>query len=303
MSRLNRTALSCIILISSLILGCNTSIEDDNENQENQSQVEEILQEALIPQGEDTLLFFTYVENDFGVQLLYPEGEPKGCLLILQGWNFPQTDWCDSTSLCSKALNEGYVLICHDMGKSIYTNKTYAQTRSDWLKYPTRSWLVKTVIKNLQDSLGLFMPDGNNFVVGLSTGGRGALLMALDLPNVFSAAACLSGDYDQSKFPSDNLYKGFFGSMSKFPEQWEGNENPLHRIKELKSAVYISHGDLDEVCSIEHSEILHTAIISETEVKTVFNVGKEMAHNYTFWNSEVDAILNFFTSVSEESKF
>ena len=77
MSRLNRTALSCIILISSLILGCNTSIEDDNENQENQSQVEEILQEALIPQGEDTLLFFTYVENDFGINAFAHVGTDK----------------------------------------------------------------------------------------------------------------------------------------------------------------------------------------------------------------------------------
>jgi len=300
---MNRTTLICIVFISNLILGCNRSIETDYVSETNPSQVEDLPQNTPIPEGEDTLLFFDYAGTDFGVQLLYPEGQPKGCMLILQGWNFPRTDWCDSTNLCSMALEEGYVLICPDMGKSIYANKTYPQTRQDWLKYPTRSWLVETVIKNLQDSLGLFMPDGNNFVVGLSTGGRGALLVALDLPNVFSAAACLSGDYDQSKFPSDNLYKGFFGPMNKFPELWEGVENPIRRINELKSAVYISHGDLDEVCSIEHSEILYNAIKSETVVKTVFKIGEGMAHNYAFWNSEVAAILDFFASVSDESKF
>lgn len=216
-----------------------------------------------------------------------------GTLLLLQGWNFPNTDWCEKTTLCEKALQQGYALVCPEMGKSIYSEKIYAQTRKDWLIYPTRAWLVVTLLPALQ-KMGLFSEDEFSGIVGLSTGARGAFLVALDRPELFDAIACLSGDYDQSKFPEDNLYTGFFGAAASYPERWNGSENPMSRIDQLQAALYIGHGTKDKVVDAKHSYFLYEALKSRKFDQMEYHQAEGFGHDYAYWNSEIDAILEFF---------
>ena len=245
-------------------------------------------------EGTDTLIQLDYEGNPIDVQLLYPSGRPKATLLVLQGWNFPITSWCDSTTLCEKALSAGYVIVCPDMGKSIYADSVYPETRKDWLKYPTRNWLVTELIPLMQQQRNMFLDENENFVVGLSTGARGALLVAMDSPGIFSGVVCLSGDYDQSAFPNDNLYKGYFGSRNLFSERWEGHENPLARIEEFKTPLYLGHGDMDKIVPVKHSELLYNAIQKNGEFRVEYTISQKSGHDYAYWGSEVDSILQFF---------
>lgn len=241
----------------------------------------------------DTILRIAYLDQLVEVRIQYPKGKMIGTLLILQGWNFPNTDWCEKTTLCSKALQEGYALVCPDMGKSTYSEEVYAQTRKDWLIYPTRAWLVDEMLPALQ-KFHLFREGELSAIVGLSTGARGAFLVAQDRPELFGAVACLSGDYDQSKFPDDNLYKGFFGELSRYPEQWNEKENPMSRIDQFKAALYLGHGTTDEVVDIQHSDYLVEALKSRKYEKLVYHRVEGFGHDYSYWNSEVDAVLDFF---------
>lgn len=290
---MNRTAFFCIVFVSSLFLGCAVDSETVDGNNESPRLEEGVLEGSSIPEGVDSLLQFFYKENSVDVQLLYPQGAPKGTILLLQGWNFPITDWCDSTSICRTALNKGYVIVCPDMGKSIYSESIYEETRRDWLKYPTRNWLINEMIPALQNTKSLFLEENENFVVGLSTGARGALLTAMDLPEVFTAAACLSGDYDQSAFPSDNLYKGFFGSKKDFLPRWDGKENPITRINQLQVPLYIGHGVEDKIVPIKHFEILSSSL-HNIDVPYKLNRAEGYDHNYRYWESEVGSIFQFF---------
>ncbi|MCS7078117.1 MAG: prolyl oligopeptidase family serine peptidase [Bacteroidia bacterium] len=223
----------------------------------------------------------------------------QGNILVLPGFGFPKDDWCKKTSLCKKALEKGYILIMPEMGKSNYVSKFYPQTRKEWQTAPQKVWLVDTLFTYLQKRYGLLLPEQNNFVVGLSTGGRGAAVCALAKPELFSAVATLSGDFDQSKIPNDKVMIGYYGEYSAFKERWQKEDNIIFQIREWKVPVYIGHGKLDPLVPYQQSELLYHALQKECpQVKIRYHLSDTHGHNYAYWESEVDAVLAFF----EENK-
>lgn len=247
----------------------------------------------------DTTVFYTFTSHSIEVIIKYPStADFKGTIIALPGWNFPNSQWCDSTDLCKKALDQGYALILPEMGKSIYCDSVFPETRKDWLKYPTRSWITQMMIPTLQMDFKLLLEDQNNFVMGLSTGARGAVLLALDLPNIFSACGALSGDFDQTRYTKDNLYNGYYGSYAKFTDRWTNEDNAITSISQLTVPVYLGHGKNDQIVPIAYSIQLFDALQSSGNDKSVLMVNPNAGHTYSFWNSEVDAVLEFFNENS-----
>ena len=257
--------------------------------------VDEIEPIIILPDiDQDTTVYYTFQGNPIEVIIKFPtESEFKGTILALPGWNYPNSQWCDSTQLCEKALAQGYAIILPEMGKSIYCDSIFPETRKDWLKYPTRSWMKETMIPQLQE-LNLLLPEQDNFVMGLSTGARGAVLLALDLPQIFKACGALSGDYDQTRYTKDNLYNGYYGPFSKFPDRWIGKDNAITSIKQLTVPVYLAHGQNDQIVPIEYSQQIFIELQESGNEKSILNVNPNAGHTYSFWNSEVDAVLDFF---------
>jgi S-formylglutathione hydrolase FrmB len=217
----------------------------------------------------------------------------KGTILLLQGWNFPPNDWCQHSDICTQALERGYNLVMPDMGKSIYHSQTFKETRVDWLKYPTRKWLVDSLIPQLQIKAGLFVGK-ENFVIGLSTGARGAVLVAMDRPDLFKGVAALSGDYDQTTMPNDNLCKGYYGNYKRFKKRWKTIDNPYSRIIDLKTPIYLGHGLKDKVVPYAQTILFYKELKKrKPTLKTMLST-PENEHNYQFWANEVDSIFTFF---------
>lgn len=256
--------------------------------------VQTVKEEMIAPILTDTICVFNFEGADWEVRVQKPKAPFKGTILLLQGWNFPNTDWCENTSFCQRASEEGYVLVMPDMGKSIYHEKTYEATREDWHKFPTRKWLLETVCAQLKSDFNLFDPSQNNYVMGLSTGGRGALLIAEEHPEIFVAGASLSGDYDQSAFPDDNLYRGYFGTDSS---QWNPSENPIASIANWKVPMFIGHGSEDAIVAPEHMFHLRDLVKAQPrEMHFTFSLTNGAGHDYTYWASQVELILRFFAS-------
>ena len=267
-----------------------SSIEQHGENpQVSESQSDQI----TCSFSNDTILHFAYLDtNDIDVIVRIPEGEIIGTIMALPGWNYPNTHWCDSTSLCDKALEQGYAMLFPQMGKSNYCSQNYPETRKDWLHYPTRTWVVESMIPEIQKS-GLLDENDPNFILGLSTGARGAMLIGLDLNRMWDGIAVLSGVFDQSQFPNDNLYIGFYGQMNLFPERWEVHDNAIHMLDRLRAPVYIGHGRLDPVVDLKHSQILADRLKLQNR-NYEFHIDENARHDYDYWDSEVDAMLEFF---------
>lgn len=273
-----------------VLTSCGTPVEMPEEEEVAEQQEDKTIQ---VPTISDTSLIYSNGSFESSVLIKKPKTDFKGTILVLQGWNFPNTSWSDSSNLEQVASNAGFALVMPEMGKSIYHKRNYDQTRKDWLKYPTRTWLLDTVIYDLQSRYQLFVRDAKNFVMGLSTGGRGALIVAQENPEIFTAGCSLSGDYDQSAFPGDNLYRGYFGTN---PEEWAEDENPVSFISDWSVPMYVAHGGADKIVSVRHQTRLEEAVQSAgiSQEGWAFRVDDSAGHNYAFWSSEVETIIGYF---------
>jgi len=237
------------------------------------------------------------------VDIQVPTGKITGAILILPGWNFSRTDCCQKSKFCQKAKELGFLLVMPEMAKSVYAPKVYKETRVDWKKYPTRTWLIDTLINVLQEKFNIFIKGENNFIYGISTGARGVALVALHTENVFLAGAALSGDYDQTLMKTDNLMKGFYGSYEKFKSRWEGDENPFLSASKIKIPLYLGHGEKDVVVSVSQTKQFYKKLKEINPLtKSVLKISPADGHNYSFWDSQTEAVLKFFLSLESKNK-
>ena len=288
--------LNSFIFILILIVGvsCNSNTNKKFIDDSDDSTKDPVI---AIQRMNDTIVYYKY-DCCFVVstEIKYPSLETDiiGSILLLHGWNLPADEWCKKTSFCEKALNKGYVLIIPDYKKSNYCLEMYPQTIADYQKYPTITWMMQTQIPNFQETFGLLLPGQNNNVAGISTGGRGATLMAYYMPEIFNNAASLSGDFDITKMQNEYLYYSFIGHYNDFPERWK-KECFAYDCKNYKVPTYIGHGQLDNVSPVTQSQMMFDSIKSyHPNLKIIGHFPEYAAHNYDYWESETDAVLRFF---------
>jgi len=243
----------------------------------------------------DTLVKLTNKNSAVSVYVKFPKQQSvTGCIVVLPGWNLSVLDWCSKTSLCRKAFEQGYILIMPEMGKSIYSYELFPETRKDWLVYASRKWFIDTLITYFQNHYKLLLPGQNNYLLGLSTGARGVALVSLDCPKIFKRSAGLSGDYDQTQLPSDNLMKGYYGTITDYPSRWTGKDNVVYRFKELTIPIYLGHGKADQVVPCSQTIQFADSLKKYKPGLVTLHLDENAGHTYPYWDSEVENVLKFF---------
>jgi S-formylglutathione hydrolase FrmB len=251
----------------------------------------------LCPPANDTLINLPNGNNQISVHIKYPKTRPlKGTIIVLPGWKLPVMDWCTKTTLCQKASEQGYILIMPEMAKSIYAYKRLTETRKDWLQYATREWFKDTLITYFQNVCDLLLPNQNNYILGLSTGARGVALICIDNPGIFKKGAGLSGDYDQTQMPNDALMTGWYGPIIKYPTRWKGCDNAVYRFKELKVPLYLGHGNADKIVPVAQTIQFADSLQKHNPFLIKVHISENAGHNYEYWDSEVDSVLQFFAN-------
>lgn len=249
-------------------------------------------------QEHDTTILLGKVDVDF----LFPPVSARGTILVLPGWNFPRTSVCIKSGFCQEAMNRGFILVLPDMLKSVYSSGLFPETRYDWKRYPTLGWITDTLIPFCRKQFQLFNPGAGNFLYGISTGARGVALIAENTGTLFLAGAALSGDYDQTAMTGDRLMTGYYGSYSQFKMRWEGPDNPALHSDKLKIPLYLAHGKQDPVVTCKQTIDFSNKIIAENPI-----LGHHLAlcdtcgHNYVFWNSQTEAVFQFFEKFREKN--
>jgi len=226
----------------------------------------------------------------------------RPCILLLPGWNFPRTSWVKNTNLVAYADQYGYALLLPEMGKTIYENEYYPQTTLKWNTNFTGGKFIKEIfIPEIQKRHNLLKPGQDNMLLGLSTGGRGVVLIALENPGLFVAGASLSGDFNQTAIPSDRLMIAVYGPYDKFKQRWNGEDNPQTRVKEWVMPLYLAHGVKDNIVPESQSksfyEALQKANPNNKQIVEYHPVGKA-AHDYQFWGAQLEPVFKFFESVT-----
>ena len=249
-------------------------------------------------------LFFSTTPTDTTIDKFYKNANTpvtikfssnsKYNLLVLPGYGFSDIEWCVKTQLCEKAQKKGFNLIFVEVRKSVYLKENLPQTSELLRKYPTRTWIVDSVIKPIFNQ-GVLDKNKKCFVLGLSTGARGAAILLLENPDIFSGAACLSGDYDPTLQKNDNLMINALGTYEKNKKAWTGDNNIVNRVKEFKKPIFIAHGKKDNIVPIAQSLLLKDKLIKENPKNIIkYDFPENGKHDYKFWNSEIDNVLEFF---------
>ncbi len=224
-------------------------------------------------------------------------GGHKGDLLVLPGWNFSRKRWHQETDLLDFAEKEGLRMVFPEMKTTLYESEYFPETAVKWADTPGGRWITKTLIPHLQNRYGIFLEGHKNFILGLSTGGRGAVATMLDNPDLFTAGAALSGDFNQLAMPKDRLITAVYGPYRKFVKRWYAVDNPEVKIitGTWNSPLYIGHGKMDRIVPFEQSKSLHDAIVRyHPKAVTRFSAPEKGGHDFNFWKSEVPKVIAFF---------
>ncbi len=276
-----------------LILSCTTGgspvSDKSDKKQESVIKTDTVARSRI----KDTVFYIHRNSDSFRIKILVPE-KIRGNLLILHGWNLPADELCSKTSLCKMALDSGYVLIIPDFGKTTYQWQNYPETLKKYLKYPTRHWMQDTFLMEMQ-KLNLLNGNERNFVYGVSTGGRGAALLALENPSIFKAAACLSADFDHSNLGDEPINNGFYGSQKLFPERRTGKDNIYNRAAEFTNALFLTHGKNDKVCTVTQTSDFSIKLAqANPNLKVETELDTKGDHTYAWWDKKTLPILQFF---------
>jgi S-formylglutathione hydrolase FrmB len=220
-------------------------------------------------------------------------------LLVLPGWNYPRTSWVENSPLVEYANKYGYALILPEMLKTLYESSYYPETELKWHSVPGGKFIKEQFIPAMQTRHHLLIPGDNNFLLGLSTGGRGVALIALENPDLFVAGASLSGDFSQENTPSDRLMTLVYGSFADFPSRWQGQDNPQARVAEWKMPLYLAHGTDDDIVPASQSCLFYQALKNQldNQVLIEYHPISGAGHNYQFWGGQLPAVFEFFEKI------
>ncbi|MEW6527490.1 MAG: prolyl oligopeptidase family serine peptidase [Spirochaetota bacterium] len=230
------------------------------------------------------------------IDIIISDSNCRKNILVLPGWNFNRKRWIQETSLQQEAAKRGYNLILPEMSVTIYESHYYPETKRKWAKTPGSQWIKEICIPHLQNQ-GMLLHSQFNAVMGLSTGGRGAVLTALYNKGIFKAAASLSGDFDQTRMKYDKLMTALYGPYEYYKERWEKVDNPFAMIAEWDIPLYLGHGTKDTIVPYEQTKIFYEALKkAKPDITITFN-DCACGHDFIYWNSEVVPVLEFFDSI------
>lgn len=150
------------------------------------------------------------------------QNHPLPVLWLLHGAYGNYTDWIRKSNIERYAAPYGLAVVMPDAQNSCYTDMAHGR------KY--YSCIAEELPVALRKYFHFSNKREDNFIAGLSMGGRGSLMIGLSKPEKYAAIGCLSaGAFHQGKSPMrdlafgrgklENTYKDPFGSAKKILEK------------------------------------------------------------------------------------
>ncbi len=85
-----------------------------------------------------TLLTYYYFKRPVPVKIQYADSS-KASILVLPGWNLKATEWCEKTTLCKKAKEQGFDLVFVECNATLLEiqlfEKNWLQSINYWKHY------------------------------------------------------------------------------------------------------------------------------------------------------------------------
>jgi len=218
----------------------------------------------------------------------------RGDILVLPGYKHSRTLWQKKTDLIKLCGKYRFRAVFPEMGRSVYATKYYPETKKKWHPTPGAIWIRDKLLPELR-KYGLFLDNGSNYLLGLSTGGRGVAMVSLTNKGLFDAGAALSGDFNQSRMPKDPLMTNVYGQYQQFKKRWDNVDNPQTMADYWEMPVYLGHGVNDPYVPFSQTRDFYMVLREKhPKLDIVLHAAANHGHDWKYWRSEMAAVLRFF---------
>lgn len=229
----------------------------------------------------------------------YKRGKAVRTLIVLHGYNGTMRDWEKNSAIKKFADQYGIALVCPAMGKSLYASQYFPETKVKWAPLPGGIYMNTVLIPFIRSNFNLATDKAKTGIMGLSTGGRGALLTAARIPESFAATAGVSGDYDPLSMTRNHILRSVYGEYKNFKSRWEQQDNMMRMAVNLKGvAVFISHGGKDYSVPREQSMLLAMRLKQLEKksggYKVAYNEVSHGIHDWRYWRKILPDMMKFF---------
>lgn len=232
------------------------------------------------------------------VWLYTPEGrEAAPILLGLPGWKFSSTTWEERAAVGALADRYGFRLALADMHVSVYESAFYPETNPGFrwcgpdCGVPGARWIGEVVgpwLKSTGEIGGIF---------GLSTGGRGAVLVPQLYPGLASKACSMSGTFDLFALTPGSgeyqIHQVIYGDRDQHPERWERDDTLRQQAALGGLSARVIHGALDADVPPAQSRALAAAMEARGLLVELV-IDEAAGHSWALWSKHLPSCFAFF---------
>jgi S-formylglutathione hydrolase FrmB len=224
----------------------------------------------------------------------YTPSRAHRLVIALHGWGSPVNDWRAASGIAWLADRHGTVVACPEMGRTVYETSYYPgrpRLAAPTPRWPGAHWIGQVVLPYVRKHFAVGAERKHTAILGYSTGGRGAVLVAQHYPE-FQLVAGLSGTYDLTLLRpgtgEHRIHEVVYGPLAAHRDRWL-LDNPVSStlLPRLKpSTVYLGHGQQDLVVPSSQTTALVTALAT-VGVSPELRLDPRAAHDWTYWKAEL----------------
>jgi len=224
--------------------------------------------------------------------------EKYPCLLLLHGLSDDDSIWQRRTSIERYVADLNLAVVMPNVHRSFYCN----------MKYGGQYWefISREILQIARGFFPLSERREDNYVAGLSMGGYGAFKLGLRKPEMFSAAASLSGALDVATLSNSNdperisTLKPIFGEEIKIA----GTDSDLMVCAEKLVDSGVDCPALYQCCGTEDFLYEDNIAFRDHATKLGLNLTYKESpgmHEWGFWDKQIQNVLEWLPLSSSQS--
>ena len=228
----------------------------------------------------------------------YGSGEKYRVLWLLHGTFGDQTDWVRKSNIELYAEEKNLAVV---MPPAL--NSNYSNWDDTMLGFRMFDYLTEELMPLVYGWLPVSRRRKDNFIAGLSMGGRGTCVYAFNHPEKFAAAAILSAsprDFRSMKETEPGMYARMMKSVpnyESYDDFMKGPENTFDLLDQLVKEgadlprLYFACGEDDHLLPSFTAFRKHA---EEIGLKAEFETIPGFKHEWRFWDLTIQHALKFF---------
>ena len=229
------------------------------------------------------------------MQVVFPQGEPLGqipVVYLLHGLSDNATCWQRQVPVERYALKHKLAIVMPEVQRSWYTDMAQG------LRY--FSYIHQELPDFCHDTFGLSQKREQNYVMGLSMGGYGAMKCALTQPFRYAGAASFSGalrvDTRLARYSGDPQMLREWAAITGHTDEQLGPVADLRDLAQKAAAqdklpaLYLTCGEQDLLLDANHSFV---ETLKECGIQHTYEQWPG-AHTWEFWQDSLEKALERF---------